>query len=332
LFLCPSNYPGKGLNGRAHDWIDQIALVCGVPHVPLPVVASISVPQQNVVSGLTTPATLTLNAPAPSTGLAVDLINQPGFFTTPAPLIFSGGQKTVSFVIHANPTASQAFATVSSTIVGVPSSQSAQGHFLILPPSLSGLSLAANYVTSGNATTGRVFMAGRAFSGLTVALTTGDPAVATVPSTVTVAEGDTTATFPVTLVGTSNACTYVRASFGPNAKDAYVAVAPPTTFSRNTKFPIGLSGTVGSPHVIVSFPTTSTSARTVTLSSSNPTIVAIPSTVTVPAHVLSVNVALTIVNSFGASACTTITAHDASGGSNSLILMLDGTLIIAVAG
>jgi hypothetical protein len=331
-FLCPNSYPGKGLTGRAHDWVDQIALVCGTPtDVQPPVVVATSVPQGFAWSGLSTPAAVTLNAPAPAGGTTVTFPGNVGFSTSPSPIVVPSGQKTVSFAIVAITTASRTLAVVTPSPA---TSSSAYASFNIFPPALWGLSLSSNYVTLGNTTTGRVSIEGKAFAGgLAVVLSTGDASVATVPSSVVVAAGDTTATFPVTLTATGNGCTYVRATYDARSKDAYVAVAPPVGFVQaRSKLPIGLSGTVGSTQLTVSFLLPSASARTVTMTSSNPSIVAVPTTITVPANASSATVGLTITNPAGTSACATVTARDGSGSSNSVILMLQGASITAVAG
>ena len=122
-----------------------------------------------------------------------------------------------------------------------------------------------------------------------------------------------------------------RADYNAIQKSTYLAVGPVVGFAVKSKLPISLVASTGSSQVTVSFAAAAASPRTVTMTSSNPSVVNVPSTVTVPANAASVKVGLTISNAAGSAACVSLSARDATGSSDSAILMLQGTSVTAVA-
>src|SRR5439155_373102 len=115
---------------------------------------------------------------------------------------------------------------------------------------LSTLSLNPTTVTGGDSSTGTVTLSGPAPSGgAQVALSSSDPSVATVPSSVTVAAGATSATFTVSTV-TASTTVMISASYAGVTKAASLTVnpvpPPPPALSSLTLNPSTVIGGVQS--------------------------------------------------------------------------------------
>ena len=158
------------------------------------------------------------------------------------------------------------------------------------PLSLSSLSLNPMSVTGGNSSTGTVTLSGPApAGGAQVTLSSSNTTVARVPSSVTVGAGATSATFTVTTsaVATSTTVT-ISAAYGGVTKTASLTVTPapppPPTLSSLTLNPSSVIGGAQSStgRVTLSSPAPA-GGVTVMLSSSNPGVANVPSSVVVPA-------------------------------------------------
>jgi hypothetical protein len=341
--LCPQNLPGKGLSGRAHDWIDRVSLTCGTPTMKAPALVQFNVAGPSPsAGGRPMSGHMGLNAPALTGGVQVTLSQQvsgggdfwepplPGVTFTPNPVIIPAGQVAATFAMSTPGVTSSAILGVFTTISGT---KTLAGYAYVDPPSINKLSLSATTTSPGASVTGTLVMYGKAFTGgLAVQLTTGDASVATVPASVIVPQGDSIATFAVTVGAQSaNKCTLIRADYNTIQKSTYLAVVPVGGLVLKSKLPISLVASTGSSQVTVSFPLASATPRTATMASSNPSIVNVPSTVTIPANATSVKVGLTISNPGGSTACVSLTASDARGSSDSVILILQGTSVASVA-
>ena len=103
-------------------------------------------------------------------------------------------------------------------------------------------------VTGGTASQGRVTLTSAAPSGgFVVALSSGNPAVASLPASVSVAQGATSATFaiPTTAVANSTAVT-ITASAGAVTRTATLTVNPPPQMVTLTVTASGRSGRITS--------------------------------------------------------------------------------------
>jgi len=156
---------------------------------------------------------------------------------------------------------------------------------------LSTLSLNPTTVTGGDSSTGTVTLSGPAPSGgAQVALSSNDTSVATVPSSVTVAAGATSATFTVsTSAVTASTTVTISASYAGVTKTASLIVnpAPPPTLTSLTLSPTSATGGNSSTGTVtLSGPAPSGGAQ-VALSSSNTSVATVPSSVTVAAGATS---------------------------------------------
>ena len=161
--------------------------------------------------------------------------------------------------------------------------------------SVASVSLNPSTVTLPATSAGRVTLSGAATSsGATVSLRSSDTSQATVPASVTIAAGGTTADFTVTAVaagsprieatfnGTQGATLTISAPAGPTPSLASLGLAPSTVVGGNA-----VEGTV-----TLSAPAPAGGA-TVTLTSSDQGVAAVPSSVTVAAGATSATFSIT---------------------------------------
>lgn len=188
---------------------------------------------------------------------------------------------------------------------------------VIARATLSSLALSPNAVTVGTNSTGTVTLSTAAPSGgAAVTLTSGNTAVATVPASITVAAGATTANFTVTSqTVTTTATATITATLMGVAKTAVLTVKPLqlSTLSLNGASLIGGQTTTGT--VTLTDKAPSSGAVFVNLSSSNAAAASVQTqvgiasgttsmTFTVTAHPVTAPTAVTITASYGGIAKT----------------------------
>ena len=215
-------------------------------------IASITLDPTTADPGGTVTGTITLTGPAPSR-MTFDLAGNPIYLrnfvalrtssaavTVPANVEFAGGEQTKTFTVTvgANPPAS---ATVTGTywkagyLMGgwkeYPG-RTKTATLTILTPRVTALSLDPATVEPGAESTGTVTLDIPARpGGTTITLSSSNPAVATVPASVLVPEGATTATFAVTTLASAPvSAVTVTAAAGGASKTATLALALPRLY------------------------------------------------------------------------------------------------------
>jgi hypothetical protein len=140
--------------------------------------------------------TITLNGPAPATGLLVTLSSaNPAAALPPARVTVPAGQSTATFPVSTYRVRAATTVVLSAAAGGTNQTATLQ----ILPAGITGLSLHVSRVRGGYGTTGRITLYSPApAGGAVISLTSSHPAVAGVPATVTVPAGARTVSFPVT--------------------------------------------------------------------------------------------------------------------------------------
>jgi hypothetical protein len=309
------------------------------------------------LSGVTTPQSLTMNAAASvvanfaTTNLApsitsaatatFDVVTSRTFTVTatgsPAPSLSESGPLPAgvtfdppSGVLGGTP-ASGTSGTYNITFVaanGVAPNAVQNFTLIVNPPYLTSLSLNSSSVVGGvtNATgTVTLDAPGEGTTAVrTVALSSSNPAAATVPASVTVATGATTATFTVTTQAVATtATTTVTATLGAQTRSVVLTVTPAPQVSGLTLTPTSVVGGVANATatVTLSGPAAGTTAqRTVTLTSSNTGAATVPTSVTVATGASSANFTVTslavnavaapvITATLGASVSATLTVN-----------------------
>jgi N,N-dimethylformamidase beta subunit-like protein/List-Bact-rpt repeat protein len=163
---------------------------------PPAALSSITVSPTSVIGGNSSTGTLTLTRAAVG-NVVVTLSSNNASATVPPSVTVPQGATTASFSIGTTPVASSTVASISAVYNGVTKTAT----LTIARPTLSSLKLNPSKVVGGNPSTGTVTLSGAAPpTGMTVQLSSNRTTVATVPSSVTVAAGATTATFTVTTI------------------------------------------------------------------------------------------------------------------------------------
>src|SRR5712691_8676218 len=201
-----------------------------------------------------------------------------GTFTVTVTAVDDLGRSVVSGPLSVTIAAASALPVVSSVLLNPPSMVG--GNFSGVNTSIFGISLSAAPSAAA-----------------VITLSSSNPAVATVPASVTVSAGFMTAAVPVTTVPvTASTTVTISASFHGVTKTALLTVLPaPPVMLGGVTLCVGCGISAGSPLVVAGFgridgsvtlsnvPPFGGADVTVGLSSSNPLAATVPTTVTVPA-------------------------------------------------
>jgi len=206
------------------------------------------------------------------------LIKVPDSVTVPA------GQTAATF------TATSVAAVSTPTDVNIsatPSNSEKKAKVTVLPEAnIDSVTLASGTILAGSSTTATVTLAGPATPGGQVVSLSSSRATVTVPATVKIMEGQTTASFPVTSTGTSATSSVITASVNGARKTAKVTVVRPK-LADLTVTDATVKGGVQNTSVTVTLTATVATDVTITLTSNNAALASVPATITIPAGQLS---------------------------------------------
>ena len=287
--------------------------------------------------------------PTPGTLGTPSLVNPADRATVTQPILFdwSDTANAATYVIQISSsnaftplTASQTVSVSQATISGLPAQQlfwrvravdsaGAAGPFSAVrrftaqgapppPPvaSLSTVSVASTSVVGGSSSQGTVTLtAGAPTGGAIVSLSSANTAVATVPASVTVVAGATSANFTITTTTvTASTALTITGTLGAVSRTAVLTVNPAPaapTLSSVTVNPTSVVGGAPSTGTVTLTTPASTGGAIVTLSSSNATVAGVPASVTVAAGATSATFGVTTT---GVAAATSVTIGGAFGG------------------
>ena len=213
-----------------------------------PALSALSVSPTSVVGGTSSQGTATLTAAAPTGGAVVALSSSnTGVATVPASVTVAAGGTSATFTV----TTQAVTASTSATITGSYGGATRTASLTVTPPappppaaSLSALSVSPTSVVGGTSSQGTATLTAAAPSGgAVVALSSSNTGVATVPASVTVAAGGTSATFTVTTQAvTASTSATITGSFGGATRTATLTVTPPAQTVTLTVTATGRSG------------------------------------------------------------------------------------------
>src|ERR1700704_4906177 len=165
---------------------------------PPPTLSSLSLNPTSVAGGNSSTGTMMLSGPAPAGGAQVALSSNNGAASVPPNVTVAAGATSATFAVSTSAVASSTTVTITAAYSGT--SRTASLTVTAAPPpppTLSSLSLNPTSVAGGNSSTGTMMLSGPApAGGAQVALSSNNGA-ASVPPSVTIAAGATTATFAV---------------------------------------------------------------------------------------------------------------------------------------
>src|SRR5882762_382896 len=255
LIICSSSRGSRQRPGLAATAIVLAVSLCTYScggYGPLPpgssTLSSVALNPMSVIGGSPSAGTVTLSGPAPSGGAAVSLSSDnTAAATVPASVTVAAGASSATFTVTTSSVTASTSVTISASYAGATKTAS-----LSVAPqgsaTLSAIALNPMSVTGGAQSTGTVTLSGPApTGGAAVSLMSDNTAAATVPASVTVAAGASSATFTVSTssVAASTPVT-IPGSYGGGTKTASLTVTPGSaTLSSIVLNPMSVIG--GSP-------------------------------------------------------------------------------------
>lgn len=190
--------------------------------VTLPTVSAVSVSPEEVTGGTAVTGSMTLTGPAPKNGIKVSLSTNSSSATAPSSVLVAAGATTATFIVKTLPVSTQKVVSITAKFGG--SSQSAG--ITIDPPSLSSLMLNPTAIKGGKTSIATVTIGSPAPSGGLVISLSSNLTSATVPKTVTIPAGKTSATFKVNTKPVKAAVTAtITAAFGVGSLSAALSLS-----------------------------------------------------------------------------------------------------------
>jgi hypothetical protein len=213
-------------------------------------VSALTLNPTSVVGPNSVTATVTLGGAVTSCCPVVELASSdPPLAQVPASISFSTGQTSATFTVNTGSVIAARSVTISASLNGTTRS----AVLTVNPPgapapvTLSALSLSPTSVAGGNASTGTVTLSGAAPAGGAAVTLSSNNAAATVPGSVTVAAGSTSATFAVsTSAVTANTTVTITGTLGVT-QSASLTVTPPPAPAAPTLVSPANAATVAQP-------------------------------------------------------------------------------------
>ncbi len=226
-----------------------------------PALSAIALTPTSVVGGNASQGTATLTSAAASGGAVVTLSSSnTSVATVPASVTVAAGATSVTFTVSTVSVTTSTPATISGAFGGATRTATLTVMPPAAPAALSAVSVNPTSVTGGTSSQGTLTLTSAApAGGFAVSLSSSSTAAATVPASVSVAQGATSAIFaiPTSAVTTSTPVT-ITASAGGVTRTATLTVTPPAQTAtltvtatgrsgeRVTSNPAGINVTVGS--------------------------------------------------------------------------------------
>ncbi len=210
----------------------QAQLLTIRPGSTAPTLLGFSVSPTDIVSGASTQGIVQLVTTAPAGGGVVTLTSSnPALLQVPPTVTVAAGNNSTSFAITTTATATFTTVQVDASAGGV--TRSAFVNLAAGPtaPTLVSLAISPASVTGGTSATGTVALSSAApAGGVSITLATGNPSTAQVPPVVTVAAGQTQASFTVTTSAVSASTPVTITAFSASTtKSATVTVTSGST-------------------------------------------------------------------------------------------------------
>lgn len=283
-----------------------------------PVLSSLSLNPTSVLGGSSSTGTITLSAPAPASGAIVTLTSSsPSLAPVPSSITVAANATTATFNITTNPVATNTSVTISGTYNAI----TRNATFTVTAPLLNSLVLNPTSVVGGSSSTGTVTLTGRApTAGILVRLSSSNTSRATVPLSVTVAGGLTTATFNVTSIPVSSSgSASITASYNNRTRSGWLTVNAPSVTALSLSPSAVRGGSPAMATITLNGPAAS-GGTSVTLSSTSTAVATVPPSATVTAG--SRTTTFIVATKFVASTRTvTITARANGSRSASLTVL-----------
>jgi hypothetical protein len=265
----------------------------------------------SVYGGAETTGTVTLTGPAPTSGAVVSFSSGNACVTV-SPTVGIGGNTSFQvFGIQTSPVSQNTQVTVTATLAGI----SVPATLSVLPPALESITANSQEIVGGTSGTGTVTLTGVASSaGANVTLSSSNTSLLTVQSSVNIA-GATYGTFTInTKAVKSLTDVTITAKLGSVTKTYLVIIVPPDLLSYTLTNAIVSSTVVEPVHGTVTLDGPAPAGGvTVTLKSSDTSLVTVPVSVSIAAGSTS---ATFTVKQKATHVTTTVTLTASEGGSS----------------
>lgn len=298
--------------------------------VQAPMVSQVQLTPQSVTGGSSVSGVVMLGSPAPAGGATVALASTSLNATVPTSVVIAAGQYSAPFTVTTRSVAVDSSAVVSATAFGT----RVKSTLSILGPKIQMLQLPASTITSGVSQLATVILTTAAPTGGKVVVLSSNSTNVSVPASVTVPAGQTTATFLVTSVPvtTQETATVTAVTNGSTATASVTLNVPPATLASISLNPSTVYGvTTSTGTVTLSYPAPASGA-VVTLSSSSVTTATVPINVTVAPGATS---AVFTVNSKSVTTTTpktaTITATYASVSATAVLTVNRASTVASIS-
>jgi thermitase len=168
-----------------------------------PVLSSVNVNPTSVLGGTSCTGLVTLSALAPEGGITVTLASSSPLVTTPATVTIPARASSATFPLTVSPAAESTVVAVSATLGDLTKT----AHLTVRTPDLVSIRLSPSQIKAGGSSTGTVTLSGVTAIDTVIMLTSSNKA-ATVPTTVIVAAGQSSATFTVNTISPQSSRTF----------------------------------------------------------------------------------------------------------------------------
>jgi hypothetical protein len=243
---------------------------------------SVTVNPGSVTGGSGATGTVTLGAPAPSGGAMVTLsTNNSSAVGVPASVNVPMNATTATFPVATTPVTNDTSVVIAATY----NNTTQTATLTVIPPILNGVTFSPSAVTGGNSSTGTVTLSGPApLAGVVVALVSGNPSVANVPTSVTVGANATAATFPVSTTSvSSNTSVSISATYNGATQSATLTINA-VVLSSVSVSPASVTGGNSATGTVTLGTAAPIGGTVVSLASSNTAAATVPTSITVAAN------------------------------------------------
>jgi uncharacterized protein (TIGR03437 family) len=257
-------------------------------------IAGVTLAQPSVVGGKDISGTILLNGAARGKGLAVNLSTDSLLIQIPQTMTIPAGSASFKFTAHTSVSGTTNVAHITAAASGFAES----AKLTVFPVSnfkLTGLTLSPSSVKGGAQATGKVTLSGSPPVGGSTVVLASDTEGVTVPDSVTLPFGHTSATFAISTAAANDPLTAkITAAYSDSTASATLTVNPPLTITlaSNAQGGGSLQGT------ITLFDAAPAGGAAVGLLSTNAALATVPKSVTIPAgkNTASFTVATTAVS------------------------------------
>lgn len=291
----------------------------------LPTVSLVRVAPAPVVGGTSTKVGVYLNGEAPSSNTAVHMVSSNPNAQVPSTITVLSGATSANASLTTTAVANTTTVTISATTASVTVTTSFDVNPVVYP-AITGFYPSADVIVGGNAATATVTLASAApTGGYTVGLASNTAGVS-VPATVPVAAGKTSASFSLNSTPVTTAAQVtLTATLGTETENTIVTVIPPSVSlvrvapspvvgGVSTKVAVYLNGKAPAGGFAVSV-------------SSNSSAATVPATITVPAGATAANATVT---TSAVTAATTVVVTAQTGSTTVETTMIVNPLPIAL--